>query len=116
MESALLSTFIAQRPPPGPPALITTAEAARRLGVSRERVRQLLENGMLAGFRIEGRARARYVDLEGEWTENDRVLFSVQEVARRAGMSTSTIRRLIEIGRMEAFRLEGDRRVYVALD
>ena len=63
---------------------------------------------MLAGFRIEGRARARYVDLEGEWTENDRVLFSVQEVARRAGMSTSTIRRLIEIGRMEAFRLEGD--------
>ena len=71
---------------------------------------------MLAGFRIEGRARARYVDLEGEWTENDRVLFSVQEVARRAGMSTSTIRRLIEIGRMEAFRLEGDRRVYVALD
>lgn len=71
---------------------------------------------MLAGFRIEGRARARYVDLEGEWTENDRVLFSVQEVARRARMSTSTIRRLIEIGRMEAFRLEGDRRVYVALD
>ena len=41
--------------------LITRAEAARRLGVSRERVRQLLEIGMLAGFRIEGRDRARYV-------------------------------------------------------
>ena len=49
-----------------PTVIITTAEAARRLGVSRERVRQLLENGMLAGFRIEGQARARYVDLEGE--------------------------------------------------
>jgi len=96
--------------------LITTAEAARRLGVSRERVRQLLENGMLAGFRIEGRARARYVDLEGEWTENERVLFSVQDAAQRFGMSTSTIRRWIETGRLEAFRVEGDRRVYVALD
>ena len=44
-----------------PTVIITTAEAARRLGVSRERVRQLLEIGMLAGFRIEGRDRARYV-------------------------------------------------------
>ena len=51
--------------------LITTAEAARRLGVSRERVRQLLETGMLAGFRVEGRPRARYVDLEGEGAEHD---------------------------------------------
>ena len=47
-------------------SLVTTAEAARRLGVTRERVRQLLEQGILAGFRIEGRDRARYVDLEGE--------------------------------------------------
>ncbi len=66
--------------------LITTAEAARRLGVSREQVRQMLEYGMLACFRIEGRARARYVDLEGEWTENERVLFSVQDAAQRFGM------------------------------
>jgi excisionase family DNA binding protein len=95
--------------------IITTAEAARRLGVSRERVRRLLEQGA-AGFRIEGRARPRYVDLEGEWTENDRVLLSIQEAARRFGMSTSTIRRWIEKGRLESFRLEGDRRVYVAMD
>jgi len=96
--------------------LITTAEAARRLGVSREQVRQMLEYGMLACFRIEGRARARYVDLDGEGSENDRVLFSIQEAARRAGASTTTIRRWIETGRLEAFRVEGDRRVYVALD
>ena len=99
-----------------PTVLITTAEAARRLGISRERVRQLLENGMLAGFRIEGRARARYVDLDGEGTENDRVLLSIQEAARRAGVSTSTIRRWIEIGRLEAFRIEGDRHLYVAME
>ena len=49
-----------------PRVIITTAEAARRLGISRERVRQLLDNGLLAGFRIEGRARARYVHLEVE--------------------------------------------------
>ena len=104
------------KPPPGPPALITTAEAARRLGVSRERVRQLLEQGALAGFRIEGQARARYVDLDGEGGENDQVLISIQKAARRFGISTSTIRRWIETGRMEAFRLEGDRRVYIALD
>lgn len=43
---------------------------------------------MLASFRIEGQARARYVDLKGEWTENDRVLVSIQEAARRSRMST----------------------------
>ena len=99
-----------------PRVIITTAEAARRLDVSRERVRQLLESGLLAGFRVEGRARARYVDLDGEGTENDRVLFSIQEAARRFGVSTSTIRRWIETGRLETFRVEGDRRVYVDLD
>jgi excisionase family DNA binding protein len=99
-----------------PTVLITTAEAARRLGISRERVRQLLENGTLAGFRIEGQARARYVDLVGEGSENDRVLVSIQEAAQRFGVSTSTNRKWIEIGRLEAFRREGDRRVYVALE
>jgi hypothetical protein len=43
---------------------------------------------MLAGFRIEGQARARYVDLDQEGTENDQLLLSVQEAARRAGMLT----------------------------
>ncbi|MCA1709695.1 MAG: excisionase family DNA-binding protein [Actinobacteria bacterium] len=78
---------------------MTTAEAARRLGVSRERVRQLLAQGTLAGFRIERRARGRYVDLRGEGSEDDRVLLSIQEAARRSGVSTSTIRRWIETGR-----------------
>ena len=91
-------------------------QSARRLGVSRERVQQMLEQGTLAGIRIEGQVRARYVDLEGEGSENDQVLVSIQEAARRTGMSTSTIRRWIEAGRLEAFRLEGDRRVYIALD
>jgi excisionase family DNA binding protein len=76
-----------------PTILITTAEAARRLGVTRERVRQLLDQGMLAGLRIEGRGRARYVDLDGEGTENDRLLLSIQEAAQHFGMSASTIRR-----------------------
>ena len=96
--------------------LITTAEAARRLGVSRERVRQLLETGMLAGFRVEGRARARYVDLEGEGAEHDQVLLTIQQAAERAGVSTVTIRRWVETGRMEGFRIEGSHRVYVALE
>ncbi len=71
---------------------------------------------MRAGFRIEGRTPARYVDLEGEGSENDRLLLSIQEAARQCGMSTSTIRRWIETGRLEVFRLEGDRHIYVALD
>jgi len=62
----------------------------------------------LAGFLIEGQARARYVDLNGEGSENDRGLVSTQERARCSGMSTSTIRRWIETGRLEAFRLEDD--------
>lgn len=95
--------------------LVTTAEAARRLGVSRERVRQPLENGMLAGFRIEGRSRARYVDLEGEGAEHDQVLLTIQQAAERAGVSTRTLRTWITAGRL-VFRIERDRRVYVALD
>jgi len=56
------------------------------------------------------------VDLEGEGSENDRVLVSVQEAALRAGVTPATIRTWIESGRLEAFRIEGDRRFYVALD
>jgi excisionase family DNA binding protein len=93
--------------------LITTTEAAHRLGVSRERVRQLLETGKLAGFRIEGRARARNVDLEGEGGENDQVLLSIQQAAERAGVSAWTIRSWITAGRLVSFRIEGDRRLYV---
>lgn len=75
-----------------------------------------LEQGTLAGIRIEGQVRARYIDLNGEGSENDRVLVSIKETARRSGMRTSTVRTWIETGRLESFRLEGDRRVYVALD
>ena len=42
-----------------------------------EVVYELLEQGTSAGFRIEGRDRARYVDLDGEGSENDRVLVSI---------------------------------------
>ncbi len=79
-----------------PPVLITSAEAARRLGVSRERVRQLLGYGLLAGFRIEG--RERFVHLKGEGVENDRILIPVQEAAQRFGVSATTIRAWIERG------------------
>lgn len=96
--------------------LITSAEAARRLGVSRERVRQLLSEGMLAGVRIESHARSRYIDLSAEGSESDRVLVTVKEASRRAGVSSATIRAWIESGRLEGFRIEGDRRVYVAMD
>jgi len=41
----------------------------------------MLELGELAGFRIEGRDRARYMDLDGEGSENDRMLFTVQEAS-----------------------------------
>lgn len=43
------------------------------------------------------------------------MLLSIPEAAR-AGVSTRTIRTWITAGRLEAFRIEGDRRVYVALD
>ncbi len=71
---------------------------------------------MLAGFRIEGRDRARYVDLSAEGTQHDRVLVTVQEAAQQLGVSAATIRTWIERGRLERFHIEGDRRVYVALD
>jgi len=93
-----------------------TAEAARRIGVSRERVRQLLEGGTLAGCRIEGGDRVRFVDLSGEGSESDRVLVTVQEAAQRYGVSAATIRAWIERGRLEGFHIEGERRVYVALE
>ena len=76
----------------------------------------MLEQGTLAGVRIEAKpepatsiSTAREPGMTGFCSR-------FQEAARRSGMSTSTIRRWIETGRLEAFRLEGDRRVYVALD
>jgi excisionase family DNA binding protein len=54
--------------------------------------------------------------LEGEASENDRVLISVQEAARHFGVNSATIRRWVEAGRMEGFRIEGERRVYVATE
>ena len=96
--------------------IITTAEAVRRLGVSRERVRQMLETGLLAGFRVEGRPRARYVDPDGEGAEHDQVLLTIQQAAERAGVSSKTVRTWIAARRLEAFRFEGDRRLYVAMD
>ena len=76
----------------------------------------MLHQGLMAGFRIEGRSRARYVDLSGEGTQHDRVLVTVPEAARRNGVSTATIRSWIAKGRLERFQIEGDRRIYVALD
>jgi excisionase family DNA binding protein len=54
--------------------------------------------------------------LEGERGENDRVLVTVQKTARRFGVNSATIRRWVEAGRMEGFRIEGERRVYVATE
>ena len=69
---------------------------------------------MLPGLRIEGHSRARYVHLEGEGSENDRVLITIQEAARRFGVTAATISAWIDSGRLEGFRIEGDRRIYVA--
>jgi hypothetical protein len=63
-----------------------------------------------------GQARARYVDLDRDGSEDDGILVSIQKAARRARVSTSTIRAWIEAERVKAFRLEGDRRLYVAMD
>ncbi len=86
------------------------------MGISRERVRQLREQGMLAGVRIEGLDRARFVDLSAEGTQHDRVLVTVQEAALRFAVSPATVRRWIEGGRLEGFHIESDRRVYVAIE
>ena len=99
-----------------PTEIITAAEAARRLGVSRERVRQMLHQGLMAGFRIEGRSRARYVDLSGEGTQHDRILITMQEMAQRTGVTPETVRAWTEKGRLEGFRIEGDRRIYVSVE
>lgn len=91
---------------PPPTVLITTAEAARRLGVSRVR--------NLEGFRIEGR-RHHYVraDLGGDVAESDRLLVSVKSAARQLGVSTVTVHNWIGSGRLESFRVEEERRIYV---
>jgi len=39
-------------------------------------------------------------------SEDDRLLISIQEAARRLGVSSFTIRAWIEKGRLEAFRVE----------
>ncbi len=43
----------------------------------------MLEQGMLAGVRIERQARARDADLSGEGDRERPVLVSIQEAARR---------------------------------
>ena len=71
---------------------------------------------MLADFRLEGRGRTRYVDLESEGGENDGVLVTIQEAAQRFGVSTATIRMWIKSGRLEGFCIARERRIDVALD
>ena len=75
-------------------------------------VRRLLKRGFWRVF-VSRPSPGAVADLDGEWSEKDPVPVSIQEAARRAEVSASTIRTWIETGRMEAFRLEGDRRVYV---
>lgn len=50
--------------------------------------------------------RARYVDLEGEVAEHDRALITLQEAARRLGVTTETIRSWITKGRLERYQIE----------
>jgi excisionase family DNA binding protein len=99
-----------------PRVIITTAEAARRLGVSRERGLAATRERNSGCLPHRGTCLSSLCRSRGEGFEHDRLLLSIQEAARRAGVSSSTIRRSIETGLLEGFRLEGDRRVYVALD
>jgi transposase-like protein len=68
----------------------------------------------LEGFRTEGR-RNRYVraDLRGDVAESDRPLVSIKSAARQLGVSTVTLHIWIGKGRLESFRVEDERRMYV---
>ena len=97
-------------------ALITSAEAARRLSGSCERVRRLLEAHELEGLRVGGqKCSSSHVapGLQGEAADRDRVLVAVRETAGRLGLSTVTIRAWVKHGRLESFQVEGDPRVYL---
>jgi hypothetical protein len=48
--------------------------------------------------------------------KHDRVLVTLSEAALRFEVSPATIRAWLRGGRLESYRIEEDRRVYVALD
>lgn len=60
----------------------------------------------------EGRRRYVAANFQSDVAERERVLTTIQEPAERFGVSTVTIRG-IENGRLESFRVERERRVYV---
>lgn len=87
-------------------AVLATAEGKSRAGSA------CTQSRLAGGLSHRGRGRARYVQLEGEGGENDRIVVTVPEAARRFGVTPATIRAWIEKGRIEGFQVEGDRRVY----
>lgn len=54
-----------------------------------------------------------HADLGGDVAESDWLLVSVKSASRRLGVSTVTVHNWIGKGRLEAFRVNGERRIYV---
>jgi excisionase family DNA binding protein len=54
-------------------------------------------------------------DLGEDVAERDRILVSIKSAARQFGVSTVTVNNWIAKGRLESFRIEGERRIYVDL-
>ena len=63
----------------------------------------MLEQGTLAGVRIEANPEPATQISAMRGTENDPCWARFRKPARRFGMSMSTIRRWMETGRLEAF-------------
>lgn len=101
---------------------VIPAEAARRLGVTPQRVHQLIRDGGLASHRVGNRVvvpldaiEARLRHRPGRWGDVPDGMLTFADAAERLGVSVTTVRAWIRSGKLAAVRLD-DGRVVIPAD
>ena len=89
---------------------VRVGTASRMLGVSISTVIRWCDEGKIQAFRIKGRRRDRMLKISDLQHLGSSEFVTVSSASRMLGVSTSTVRRWCDEGKIQAFRIESRRR------